>query len=98
MLVAGASLIVFATNFADTYGPYPKIENRTDERLVIFQEERDGERLRVIEVPPHSSTDLPRKCGAAEYVAVTRDGNEVARRPRSNECNLENWIIEAPEQ
>jgi hypothetical protein len=97
-LVAGASLIVFATNFADTYGPYPKIENRTDETLVILLEERDGERLRVIEVPPHSSTDLPSNCAAAELVAVTRDGNEVARRPRSNECNLENWIIEAPER
>jgi hypothetical protein len=97
-LVAGALLIVFATNFADTYGPYPKIENRTDQTLVIFLEERDGERLRVIEVPPHSSTDLPSNCAAGMLVAVSREGNEVARRPRSNECNLENWIIEPPER
>jgi hypothetical protein len=96
--LASGGRIVFATNFADTYGLYPKIENRTDETLVIFLEERDGERLRVIEVPPHSSTDLPSNCAAAEYVAVTRDGNEVARRSRSKECNLEDWIIETPGQ
>lgn len=93
-VVAGVWLVVFATSFADTYGPYPRIENRTDETLVIFQDQRDGERVKVIEVSPHSSTDLPRKCGAAEYVAVTRDGREVARRPRSDECNLEQWIIQ----
>jgi hypothetical protein len=95
-VVAGVSLIVFATNFADAYGPYPRIENRTDETLVIFLEERDGERLKVIEVSPQSSTDLPSNCAAAEYVAVTRDGHEVARRPRSDECNLEHWIVETP--
>jgi hypothetical protein len=95
-LVVGVWLIVFATNFADTYGPYPRIDNRTDETLVIFLEERDGERLRLVEVPPHSTTDLPSNCAAGELVAVTRDGTEVARRPRSNECNLEQWTIETP--
>jgi hypothetical protein len=96
-VVAAVSLIVFATNFADTYGPYPTIENRGDETLVIFLVERDGERLRVIEVSPHSSEDLPTNCAAGEFVAVTQEGDEVARRPRSNECNLEDWIIDSPE-
>jgi len=97
-LAAVAWLFVFATNFADTYGPYPRIENRTDETLVIFLEERDGERLRLIEVPPHSTTDLPSNCAAGELVAVTQDGKEVARRPRSQECNLRDWTIGGPEQ
>jgi hypothetical protein len=94
VMVAGVSLIVFATNFADTYGPYPRIDNRTGETLVIFLEDPDGKRFKVVEVSPHSSTDLPSNCAAAEYVAVTQDGREVARRPRSEECNLQDWIIE----
>ena len=84
---------VYVSCSAETEGPFLRIENMTDQALMIFQE-RGGRMFEVLEVSANSSAYLPDNCAAAEYVALTRGGQEIARRPRSSDCNLEDWIIE----
>jgi hypothetical protein len=73
---------VFATNFADTYGPYPKIENRTDESLVIFSRSetaRDSESSRFPRAPrpTYPATALPQSSSPSIEMGTKSPGGLV---------------------
>jgi len=69
------------------------VANQTDQRLTVVQLGGDL-RAEIAEVPPHSTIETYLPCGAAELIAVNRDGVVVARRPPSEGCNLKTWVLE----
>jgi len=72
------------------------IDNRTDQRLLVYHVYFDGSEHPtelVPPIPPRSRIETGLPCGAGELAARTRDGELVARRGPFDECNLEDWII-----
>ena len=72
------------------------IDNRTDQRLVVFLVYPDGSEhpsTLIPALPPHTRTETGLPCGAGELVARTPEGAFVAGRGPFEECNLEDWVI-----
>lgn len=76
-----------------------RVENRTNETIVVYHRLADGS-----ETPSHifpeieagSSFTVYLTCGSGSLAARTEDGELVDTRGPFEECNLEDWIIEAP--
>lgn len=76
-----------------------RVENRTDDTLLVYSKDPDGSEHRLTHtvpaIPPNTSVQTDFPCAATELVARTEDGDFVARRGPFRECNLQVWIIES---
>lgn len=97
MVAVGVVLLIFPSGpFRDRQQETLRIENRTNQELFIYVRRVDGsEVLPPYEppIPPNTSVETGYVCGAAELVARTRDGRELASRGPFDRCSLEPWII-----
>jgi hypothetical protein len=93
-----SSPFLYGALFGDRGKETLRIENRTDETLLVYSEEPDGSEHRLTHtippVPPAESVQTDFPCAATELVARTGDGDLVARRGPFEECNQETWVIE----
>jgi hypothetical protein len=78
--------------------PTLRIENRTDDTILVYDVWVDGSEhpLDVLAPPiaPRTSVQTEIPCAAGELVARTQDDEFVARRGPFKECNVGDWIIE----
>jgi hypothetical protein len=76
-----------------------RVENRTDETLLVYSKYPDGSEHRldrlVPPIPPQTTVQTEAPCAATELVARTENGDLVAKRGPFEKCNLEKWVIEA---
>jgi hypothetical protein len=90
---------LFGALFGDREPETLKVENRTDETLLLYQVYVDGSEHPLDgiapPVPPLATVDVGLPCGASHLVARTEEGSLVARRGPFEECNSEKWVIEA---
>lgn len=79
--------------------PTLRIENRTENTILVYDVWVDGSEhpLDALAPPvaPRTSVQTEIACAADELVARTADGEFIARRGPFEECNVEDWIIEA---
>jgi hypothetical protein len=90
---------LFGALFGDRERETLKVENRTDETLLVYSKYPDGSEHRldrlVPPIPPQTTVQTAAPCAATELVARTDAGDLIARRGPFQECNLETWVIEA---
>lgn len=94
------SPFIYGALFGDRERETLRIENRTDETLLVYDVYVDGsehplDRI-VPPIPPRATVHTGLPCGAGQLVARTEKGSVVERRGPFEECNLETWVIEAP--
>ena len=94
--IVGAGIYLFLRS-DDPAQQSRRIENRTGQTVYLFLRDAEGSEDPfdlAPRIPPNSSV-VVYGCGAGEWVARTRDGALVARRGPFEECNSEDWVIEA---
>ena len=70
------------------------VDNRTDQRLFIFQVSGDRDEVLHGEVPPHTKRETSIGCGGQHIVARLEDGTFVEDRGPFDECNMDDWVID----
>jgi hypothetical protein len=80
--------------------PTLRIENRTDDAILVYDVWVDGSEHRLSRVvpaiPPQTSVQTGLACAADELIARNDNGGLIVRRGPFRECNLEAWVIESP--
>jgi hypothetical protein len=102
LLAAGVAYLLspflYGALFADREPETLRIENRTDETILVYQVWVDGSEHRLERlarpIAPRTSGQTEIFCAAVQLVARTEEGSFVARRGPFEECNLETWVIE----
>jgi hypothetical protein len=97
-----SAIAVWMLRYAEIVDPPEdtlRVENRTNETIVIYDRLADGSEIPspiFPEIEAGSSFTVYLTCGDGSLAARTEDGELVDTRGPFEECNLEDWIIEAP--
>ena len=92
-VAAIVSVLVLLRGLGDPAPGGLRIENRTEETVVVYSVGFDERIVPLLTLGPRSSVQSGVGC-PTELVAQTRIGVEIERRPKPTGCHLDPWTID----